>query len=202
MDTPIIASYYKETDPIKRRNLLEQSIAEGEEPEENEIRKEIYGVRYRHPSGADKARPADEFLGLWMFMEYSAGAGGGMFGLGSKRIDRELQKKLKSLKIREYQDKGGLHAELYFKEICHMVRTYMILCEKDHSYNSTAFGILRMSEESSQNKLRNDIRNVVLALPRMTKLERETEWIAQAATEVYEEFFPHEGGLKSFLKTE
>ena len=29
MDTPIIAQYYRETDPAKRRELLEQAIASG-----------------------------------------------------------------------------------------------------------------------------------------------------------------------------
>ena len=39
MDTPIITQYYKEHDPMKRKELLEQSIAAGECPEENQIRK-------------------------------------------------------------------------------------------------------------------------------------------------------------------
>ena len=41
MDTPTIAAYYREADPMKRKNLLEQSIEAGEEPEENAIRKEL-----------------------------------------------------------------------------------------------------------------------------------------------------------------
>ena len=40
MDTPTIAKYYREKDPMERLKLLEQSIAAGEEPEENRIRKE------------------------------------------------------------------------------------------------------------------------------------------------------------------
>ena len=34
MDTPTIAKYYREKDPMERLKLLEQSIAAGEEPEE------------------------------------------------------------------------------------------------------------------------------------------------------------------------
>ena len=37
MDTPTIAKYYREKDPMERLKLLEQSIAAGEEPEENKI---------------------------------------------------------------------------------------------------------------------------------------------------------------------
>ena len=46
MDTPTIAKYYREKDPMERLKLLEQSIAAGEEPEENRIRKEIWEIRY------------------------------------------------------------------------------------------------------------------------------------------------------------
>ena len=35
MDTPTIAKYYREKDPMERLKLLEQSIAAGEEPDEN-----------------------------------------------------------------------------------------------------------------------------------------------------------------------
>ena len=47
MDTPTIAKYYREKDPMERLKLLEQSIAAGEEPEENRIRKELWEIRYR-----------------------------------------------------------------------------------------------------------------------------------------------------------
>ena len=45
MDTPTIAKYYREKDPMERLKLLEQSIAAGEEPEENRIRKELWEIR-------------------------------------------------------------------------------------------------------------------------------------------------------------
>ena len=47
MDTPTLAAYYKEQDPIKRKKLLEQSVAAGEDPEGNEIRKKLWNIRYR-----------------------------------------------------------------------------------------------------------------------------------------------------------
>ena len=45
MDTPTIAKYYREKDPMERLKLLEQSIAAGEEPEENKIRKKTGSAR-------------------------------------------------------------------------------------------------------------------------------------------------------------
>ena len=58
MDTPTIAKYYREKDPMERLKLLEQSIAAGEEPEENRIRKELWEIRY-----SDKAETGDTRAG-------------------------------------------------------------------------------------------------------------------------------------------
>ena len=44
MDTPTIAAYYREADPMKRKQLLDQSEAAGEEPEANKIRRETVTV--------------------------------------------------------------------------------------------------------------------------------------------------------------
>ena len=46
MDTPTIAQYYRETDPAKRKELLEQAIAEEGATEENQARREIWDARY------------------------------------------------------------------------------------------------------------------------------------------------------------
>lgn len=46
MDTPTIAKYYREKEPMERLKLLEQSIAAEEDPEGNKIRKELWEIRY------------------------------------------------------------------------------------------------------------------------------------------------------------
>ena len=43
MDTPTIAKYYREKDPMERLKLLEQSITAGEEREENRNQSETLG---------------------------------------------------------------------------------------------------------------------------------------------------------------
>ena len=42
MDTPTITQYYRESDPARRLALLNMSIEAGEEPELNQIRKELW----------------------------------------------------------------------------------------------------------------------------------------------------------------
>ena len=45
-DTPTIALYYREHDPMKRKMFLDQSIAAGEDEEANAVRKELWELRY------------------------------------------------------------------------------------------------------------------------------------------------------------
>ena len=47
MDTPTITQYYRESDPARRLALLNMSIEAGEEPELNQIRRELWDIRYQ-----------------------------------------------------------------------------------------------------------------------------------------------------------
>ena len=96
MDTPTIAKYYREKDPMERLKLLEQSIAAGEEPEENKIRKELWDIRYSDKSETGDTR-ADGYLGLWMTMEFNRNSASRFFGTRSAK--KEIGKYLKKLKF-------------------------------------------------------------------------------------------------------
>ena len=71
MDTPTIAEYYREADPRKRKALLEQALASGEDMEANGIRREIWEARYKD----DGTNVADGYLKFWMSMEFNKNAG-------------------------------------------------------------------------------------------------------------------------------
>ena len=105
MDTPTIAKYYREKDPMERLKLLEQSIAAGEEPEENRIRKELWEIRYSDKAETGDTR-ADGYLGLWMTMEFNRNSASRFFGTRSAK--KEIGKYLKKLKFQELQERGGL----------------------------------------------------------------------------------------------
>ena len=102
-DTPIIALYYREHDPMKRKMFLDQSIAAGEDEEANAVRKELWELRYGEPSEAGSGTRADGYLALWMAMEYSKDTAGKLFGL--KRARKEIEKNLARLKFREMQER-------------------------------------------------------------------------------------------------
>ena len=192
-DTPTIALYYREYGPMKRKMFLDQSIAAGEDEEANAVRKELWELRYGGPSELGPDTRADGYLALWMAMEYSKDTAGKLFGM--KRARKEIEKNLDRLKFKELQEKSELHRELLYRECCHMVKTYMELCEKDKTYNTTLFGIVPINEKNAKSKLQGDIYHTAVRLPEEINMQQELGIITRAAKEAYEDHFPGEGGL-------
>ena len=178
---------------MKRKMFLDQSIAAGEDEEANAVRKELWELRYGGPSELGPDTRADGYLALWMAMEYSKDTASKFFGV--KRARKEIEKNLDRLKFKELQEKSELHRELLYRECCHMVKTYMELCEKDKTYNTTLFGIVPINEKNAKSKLQGDIYHTAVRLPEEINMQQELEIITRAAREAYEDHFPGEGGL-------
>ena len=191
MDTPVIAQYYRETDPKKRKDLLNQAIASGEEQEANEIRREIYEARYT--GSTNDGGIADGYLKFWMALEFNRNAGHKIFGAG--RAHKEILKELDDVKFREIRAKSALHEELLYRECKHLVKFYMELCAKDKNYNSVLCGLVTIKKESSEAKMKRDIYETAIRLPKELNLEEELALVTKAAHEVYEEEYPGEGGF-------
>ena len=193
MDTPTITQYYREADPNKRLALLNMSIEAGEEPELNQIRKELWEIRYQDKSELGPDERADGLIALWMLMEFNRDSGKRFMGVRGGR--KEIQKQLDKMKFQEIRGKGKDYEDLLYRECCHMVKTYMELCETDKAYNSTLFGIIRMGSAQAKEKLKADIYHTAIELPQTLKMEEELGMITRAAREVYELHFPGEGSL-------
>ena len=149
MDTPTITQYYRESDPARRLALLNMSIEAGEEPELNQIRKELWDIRYQDPSELGGDTRADGLIALWMLMEFNKDSG----------------------------------------------KRFMGVRESDKAYNSTLFGIMKMSSERAKDKLKADIYDTAVVLPQTLKMEEELGIVTRAAREMYELHFPGEGSL-------
>ena len=195
MDTPTITQYYREADPAKRLALLNMSIEAGEEPELNKIRRELWDIRYQDKSELGGDTRADGLIALWMLMEFNRDSAKRFMGVRGGR--KEILKQLDKMKFQEIRAKGKDYEDMLYRECCHMVNTYMELCEFDKAYNSTLFGILKMSSEQAKDKLKADIYHTAVELPQTLKLEEELGMITRAAREMYELHFPGEGSLRA-----
>lgn len=191
MDTPTIAQYYRETDPAKRRELLDQIIAEEGNTEENQARKEIWDARYCMKS--DLGGQADGYLKFWMTIEFNRSSGNRLFG--SKGARRDLQKELDQVHFRELAQKSDLHRELVYRECEQLVKMYMDLCQTDKSYNTILCGLITMKKEDVKAKIQNDIYETTVKVPRTLEMEEELALLTKAARKVFEDYFPGEGGL-------
>lgn len=191
MDTPTLTAYYREHEPMKRKELLEQSIREQEDPEGNEIRREIWEIRYKERSQVEPQSRADGYLALWMVMQFNRDAAKKFFG--PKSAQKEIQKQVEKLQFKELKAKGPRHEELLYQECCHLVRTYMELCQQDRNYNSALCGLITISDNKSRDKLKTDIYRTAIALPSSIGMEEELGMITRAAKEMYELQFPGEG---------
>ena len=191
MDTPIIAQYYRETEPKKRKALLDQAIASGEDMEANEIRREIYESRYK--GATNDGGVADGYLKFWMALEFNRNAGHKVFGPG--KAQKEILKELDDVKFREIRAKSPLHEELLYRECKHLVKFYIDLCGKDKNYNSVLCGLITIKKESAEAKLKRDIYETAIRLPKDLNLEDELALIIKAAHEVYGQEYPEDGGF-------
>ncbi len=193
MDTPAVAAYYRESNPLKRKKILEKAIASGEDTKENEIRREIWEIRYGGTSEVSKTERADGFMALWMTLEFNRNADKKWFAI--KRARKEITKHLENLKFQELSSQSETYRELLYRECVHLVRTYIELCETDKSYNNLLCGLISMSKERSREKLQEDIKSTAMRLPATLQLESELELFTKAAKEVYDEKFAFEEDL-------
>ena len=114
MDSPAIAAYYKEADPMKRKKYLEESIQNQEDPERNEIRRQLWELRYSEKGFSGGPERVDGFLGLWMTLEFNRNAGGKLFGKGSAQKD--IRKHLKKLQFERFLKGSELEREALYRE--------------------------------------------------------------------------------------
>lgn len=152
----------------KRKELLEQAIASGEDQEANKIRKEIWEARYKGTT--NEGGIADGYLKFWMALEFNRNAGHKVFGSG--RAQKEIRKELDDVKFREIRAKSALHEELLHRECQHLVRFYMDLCEKDKNYNSVLCGLITIKKDSAKQNCRETFMKLPYCFHRRLALKR------------------------------
>ena len=196
MNTPLITEFYKVTKPQKRRELLEKSIQAGEDPEKNAIRLELISLRYPEQKNGKAKDPVDALLRVWMYIEFNRKASKSRMQM--KSAQKEIRKNMDDIQFLQFMKKSELHRELLYEEVCHMLKLYMTLCESDKSYRNTFFGLLTMSDEAFRQKLRADVYETAVLVPRRLDMQEELQILEEAVREVYCQVFPDEDPLPEY----
>ena len=193
MESTLITEFYRSQKPQKRRELLEQAIQSGQEPEKNAIRKEILDLRYETKKTWGSTDEVDTFMRLWMALEFNKEAVKSFMGQKSGR--REILKNLDAISFLKIMKKSELHKELLYQECVHLVKLYISLCEKDKSYRNALMGLITMSDEKVEEKIRGDIYQTAVRLPVLLELTDELGLLTRAARAAYAEYYPDQDPL-------
>lgn len=169
-------SYYMETDGAKRRELLEAQISQGQDEEDNRLRKELWELRYEpQRNGSLK----DNFL-YWL-LELVLMSRETKSKFGKRSLQKRAKKALEALGTNRVEYFGR---ELLTAELKHLFLTYGMVCMEDKSYGSVILGFGKMSQTNLETKLSREFQALVLVLPdelQMTEefcLLREAAWAA------------------------
>lgn len=186
----IADEYYCEIEPEKRLSILESCIQNGDDSEENKLRKEVFELRYQCSKKGRQVIYADMFLAFWTGMQFYQEA------LEKPRkvkwAKKGIIKEMERIHFREFEAKSKLHQKLLYWEMRHLVRVYVSSCKSDRMYSKMMCGFGNMNENYVMEKIKCDIHKTVIELPKLLDLEKELSVFIQAAKDEYYECFAEE----------
>ena len=195
MVSELIRQYYEESDPLKRKAILEESIAKGEEPEACQARMELWNCRYANKLDKKSDARADGFMKLWMTMKFFSS--GRMGNFNRKRNQKEVRKLLKELGFDKMTAYGEMGQQVLFQECYHAARVYVTSCSEDKRYASTLLGLMSISKEKVQEKIAKDTVLVAKVLPEELQMVEELRAFSEGSIQAYKDMFP---GDDNFLE--
>ena len=195
MASELIRKYYEESDPLKRKEILTESLEKGEEPEANQMRMELWNCRYAKRIDKRSNARADGFLKLWMTLKFFSGSRMGSFG--RKRNQREVRALLKELGFDKMMEYGSVGEQILFQECHHAGRVYVTSCSEDKRYSSTLLGLMSISKEKVQEKIAKDTVLVSKVIPEELQMTKELQIFSDGSIQAYKDMFP---GDENFLR--
>ena len=182
-----VNDYYKEQSPKKRKKILE-SLLDQNDGEENQMRRDLFGLRYGGKNQRKDGDLADSYIGLWMNMKMLVNSSSGFFG--NRSAKKELTRAINKLGIKKYTELGETARELLYREFYHMAALYITSSMSDRNYSSAFMGMISLKEEQLQGKLIQDVYQVAFVMPRQVKMENEFSLLTQAACDALGDILP------------
>ncbi len=164
-------NYYLETDPEKRKAILEVQN-NPEEAELNKLRMELWNLRYEKMKNG---KYKDTFLGA--MLEFLIMRGQSVSAMGKRRMKKDAQKALEMFGIPKAEHFGK---ELLVEEIKHAVLLYSISSLNDKNYNAVLFGFGKKKKENVEAKITSDLDAVGHEVPEKLEMVEECQILTEA----------------------
>ena len=177
-----LRDYYTESSPARRRQILDAAMETQSDPEADEIRLQIWNLRYAKARENGKSGRADGYLKLWMDLRYLAENPPGRFSV--KKTQKRLERELEELGFFQFYDQSQT---LLFQECLHKARLYVKLCFSDRNYTSMILGMMPMKEGRVQDKVSKDLKKLYEDLPKVLEIPKPLELMLSAAKEAEKE---------------
>lgn len=188
MDNAWIIAFYKETDPVKRLELLKANTGDGES-EKDKYRKQLWIARY------GKRTPVkDEFMRCLMEMKYLAE--GTTVDLGGKRR-KQGAKIAATLGLSESLLQEKVYKEILLQELQNVFMKFIEVSRGGRAFTSLVFGMGQMSEEGVTKKIAQQISMIAFHAPHLLHMEKEFALLQEAALEAFRKVYPNR---EHFLK--
>lgn len=177
-------SYYKESEPEIRRQILEKATEKEMTAEDNEIRRKFFDRRY--PNFGKRDLPGlDLYLRTWMDFRFAA-ENSSAFAV--KKRKKEL---LKSLSNMGYFDaETEQEKRILYQEIRQLGLLYIRYCLKDRGYNSVILGFGQLSDDKLTKKIGNEFVDVAVRAPSRVGIKEECKIWSEALIDAFSEAFP------------
>lgn len=180
-----LRDYYVESSPARRRQILNVAMETQSDPEADEIRLQIWKLRYAKARENGKSGRADGYLKLWMNLRYLAENPPGRFSV--KKTQKRLERELEELGFFQFYDQSEQSRMLLFQECLHTARLYVKLCFSDRNYTSMILGMMPMKEGRVQDKVSKDLKKLYEDLPKVVEIPKPLELMLSAAKEAEKE---------------
>lgn len=150
--TGIWDTYYEETDPERRRELLSEGSETEPEDELTSLRQRLWDLRYTDPK--DPGHRIDRLL--WQFVNILCIYRMSGPGFLRKNSEKEVREAIETMGFEEASALGEAGTEELYREFRNAARRYFAACSGDRAYRKKYFGIVSMSGGEAGEKLARD----------------------------------------------
>ena len=179
----MIEDYYSLTEPGDRRKILEDMLADN--IKEAPAIKQLFDMRYAEQKKGQEPY-ADLFLKLWMDMWMRSRSTS--TGFGQKKNRKEISKQIVSIGLSSFRNESEENREILYYEMCHLVRLFIYLCEKDRMYTHVFQGFVSIPKERLKEKVSEDVRATGINFMDETGLSEDLPELRKASEDILNEF--------------